>query len=162
MLRLLLGVMAMAPAGAVAGEPTGFDGFEFGTTRSALVADPGFLARCHPDPETETPAGVGSPPSRVTCPAYDVSDIGAMRVTLLFSGEDQLVGYVMYVGQDRENDVRTRIESVYGRPTRRWERGRSIAWLWPSGTEAIWTIYCLGTDGCLIVKATAPEKDATR
>ena len=98
--------------------------------------------------------------ARVTCPTYDLKDLGAMRVALVFSTEDRLVGYVIYVARDRQNAVRPKIESFYGPPTRQWEQGRSIAWLWPSGTEAIWTIFCQGTDGCLIVKTKAPEKEA--
>jgi len=81
-----------------------------------------------------------------------------MRVAFLFSAEDRLVGFVMYVARDRQNDVRTRIESLYGPPTSQLERGRSIAWLWASGTEASMTIFCRGTDGCLTVKGKAPEK----
>ena len=83
-----------------------------------------------------------------------------MRVALLFSAEDRLVGYVMYVGRDRQDDVRTKIESLYGPPTRQWEQGHTIAWLWPSGTEASLTFLCRGTDGCLTVKAKAPEQNA--
>jgi hypothetical protein len=72
---------------------------------------------------------------------------------VLFSGEDRLAGYILYFARDRQNDVRSKIESLYGPPTRQWEMGRSIAWLWPSGTEAVFTIVCRGTNGCLIVKA---------
>ena len=161
MFRLLLGVMASAPTWAVAGEPTGFDGFAFGMVRDALVAHPAFIARCHPAPETQTAAGVSVHGSRVTCPTYDLPDLGAMRVALLFSAEDRLVGFVMYIARDRQNDMRTKIESWYGSPTSQAEQGRSIAWRWSSGTEATVTIFCRGTDGCLTVKATAPEKKKT-
>ena len=81
-----------------------------------------------------------------------------MRVAFLFSAEDRLVGYVMYIARDRQNDVRTRLESLYGAPTRQLEQGRTIAWLWPSGTEASMTAFCRGTDGCLTVKARASEE----
>jgi hypothetical protein len=150
-------VMAIAPTWAVAGEPLGFDGFAFGTTRSALVVEPIFRARCHPGPETQTV--VRAQGSRVTCQTYELKDLGAMRVTLLFSTEDRLVGYVMYVARDRQTDVRTRIESLYGPPTRELEQGRTIAWLWPSGTEASLTVFCRGSDGCLTVKAKASEEN---
>jgi hypothetical protein len=151
-------VMAIAPTWAVAGEPLGFDGFAFGTTRSALVVEPIFRAGCHPGPETQTV--VRAQGSRVTCQTYELKDLGAMRVTLLFSTEDRLVGYVMYVARDRQTDVRTRIESLYGPPTRQLEQGRTIAWLWPSGTEASVTVFCRGSDGCLTVKAKASEENA--
>jgi hypothetical protein len=157
-LWLLLGVMALAPTCASAGEPTGFEGFAFGTARSALVVEPRFRARCHPAPVTRRGARVHE--SRVTCPTYDLKGLGAMRVALLFSAEDRLVGYVMYVGRDRQDDVRTKIESLYGPPTRQWEQGHTIAWLWPSGTEASLTFLCRGTDGCLTVKAKAPDQNA--
>ena len=157
-LRLLLGVMALAPTCAVAGEPTGFEGFAFGTTRSALVVEPSFRARCHPAPVTRTGARVQE--SRVTCPTYDLKDLGARRVAFLFSAEDRLVGYVMYIARDRQDDARTKIESLYGPPTHQWEQGHTIAWLWPSGTEASLTVLCRGTDGCLTVKAKAPEQNA--
>ena len=94
-------VMAIAPTWAVAGEPVGFDRFAFGTTRSALVVEPLFRARCHPGPETQTV--VRAQGSRVTCQTYELKDLGAMRVTLLFSTEDRLVGYVMYVARDRQS-----------------------------------------------------------
>ena len=81
-----------------------------------------------------------------------------MRVAFLFSAEDRLVGYVMYIARDRQNDVRTKIESLYGAPTRQLEQGRTIMWLWPSGTEASMTAFCRGTDGCLTVKARVSEE----
>src|SRR6266540_2457787 len=84
MLRLLLGVMALAPTCAVAGEPTGFEGFAFGTTRSALVVEPIFRDRCHPAPVTRPGARVQE--SRVTCPTYDLNDLGAMRVAFPLLG----------------------------------------------------------------------------
>jgi hypothetical protein len=155
-LWLLLGMMALAPTWAVAGEPTGFDGVAFGTKRSALVGKPSFRARCHPAAETET--AVNAQGWRVTCPTYDLRDFGALRVALLFSAEDRLVGYVVYIPQDRQDAVRARIVSSYGPPTRQLEQGQTIAWLWPSGTEASVTVFCLGSDGCLTVKAKAPEK----
>jgi hypothetical protein len=155
MLRLLIGVMALAPTCAVAGEPAGFAGFAFGTTRSAIVADPIFRASCHPTPVTRT--GIRAKESRVTCPTYDLKDLGAMRVALLFSAEDRLVGYVMFIPRDRQTDARTKIESSYGPPTHQLEQGQTIAWLWPSGTEASMTFLCRGTDGCLTVKAKASE-----
>jgi hypothetical protein len=150
--------MAIVPAWAVAEEPTGFEGFPFGTTRSALVGELTFRARCHPAPETQTV--VRAQGSRVTCPTYDLNDLGAMRVALLFAAEDRLVGYVIYVARDRQTDVRTRIESLYGPPTRQLEQGRTIGWLWPSGTEASLTVLCRGSDGCLTVKAKAAEENA--
>jgi hypothetical protein len=82
-----------------------------------------------------------------------------MRVALLFSAEDRLVGYVMYIARDRQNDVRSRLESLYGAPTSQLEQGRTIAWLWPSGTQASMTAFCRGTDGCLTVKARASEEN---
>ena len=148
----------MAPTLAVAQEPMGFDAFAFGTKRSALVVEPIFRARCHPSPETQTV--VRAQGWRVTCPTYELKDLGAMRVALLFSAADRLVGYVMYVARDRQSDVRTRIESLYGPPTRQLEQGRTIAWLWPSGTEASLTVLCRGSDGCLTVKAKASEENA--
>ena len=151
-------VMAIAPTGAVAEEPTGFNGFTFGTTRSALVVEPTFRARCHPAPETQTASRAQG--WRVTCPTYDLNDLGAMRVALLFSAEDRLVGYVMYIARDRQADVRSRIESLYGPPTRQLEQGRTIAWLWQSGTEASLTALCRGSDGCLTIKAKASEENA--
>ena len=150
--------MAIAPTGAVAEEPTGFDGFAFGTTRSALVVEPTFRARCHPAPETQTAIRVQA--WRVTCPTYDLNALGAMRVALLFSAEDRLVGYVLYVAPDRHADVRSKIESLYGPPTRQLEQGRTIAWLWQSGTEASLTALCHGSDGCLTVKTKAAEENA--
>ena len=45
------------------------------------------------------------------------------------------------------------IDSIFNR-----SYGRTIAWLWPSGTEASLTVLCRGTDGCLTVKAKAPKK----
>ena len=151
-------VMAIAPTWAVAEEPTGFDGFAFGTTRSALVVEPTFRARCHPALETQTTSRAQG--WRVTCPTYDLNDLGAMRVALLFSAEDRLAGYVLYIARDRHTDVRSRIESLYGPPTRQLEQGRTIAWLWPSGTEASLTAFCRGSDGCLTVKAKAAEENA--
>ena len=151
-------VMAIAPTGAIAEEPTGFDGFAFGTTRRALVVDPTFRARCRPAPETQTAARAQG--WRVTCSTYDLHDLGPMRVSLLFSAEDRFVGYVLYIARDRQNDVRARIESLYGPPTRQLEEGRTIAWLWPSGTEASLTALCRGTDGCLTVKEKTPEENA--
>jgi hypothetical protein len=66
----------------------------------------------------------------------------------------------MYIARDRQDDARTKIESSYGPPTRQWEQGHTIAWLWPSGTEASLTFLCRGTDGCLTVKAKAPDQNA--
>ena len=151
-------VTAIAPTGAVAEEPTGFDGFAFGTTRSALVGEPTFRARCHPAPETQTAGRTQG--WRVTCPTYDLNDLGPMRVALLFSAEDRLVGYVLYVARDRHADVRARTESLYGPPPRQLEQGQTIAWLWPSGTGASLTALCRGSDGCLTVKAKAAEENA--
>lgn len=91
------------------------------------------------------------------CQTYDLHGLGAMRVALRFSAEDRLVSYVVYMARNRQKAVRTKIESVYGPPTNQWEKGRSSKWQWPSGTEATLTILCQGTDGCLIVKAKAPE-----
>lgn len=156
MLPLLLGVMAFAPTWAVAGEPTGFDGWAFGTTRRALVAAPVFRARCHPAPETQEPSGVAGRGSRVTCPSYEVNDLGPMPVAFLFSSEDRLVSYVIYFTRHRHDDVRSKAESLYGPPMGEWEPGQSISWRWPSGTEAILTIFCRGTDGCLVVTAKGP------
>jgi hypothetical protein len=156
---LFLGLLVIAPAWAHATEPSGFDGLGFGTTRSALVADKNFRARCLPAPEMDIRRGVIIKGSRITCPSYELqSDGGPMRVELLLSAEDRLTGSIMYFAADRHQDMRTKTESMYGPPTRRFEMGRSIAWVWPSGTEAILTILCQGTDGCLIVKTTAPEK----
>ena len=151
-------VMAIAPSWAVAEEPMGFDRFPFGTTRGALLAEPGFRARCRPAPETQ--AGGRARGWRVTCPTYDLNPHGPMGVALLFSSEDRLVGYVMYIARDREKAVRTRIEALYGAPTSELEQGRTIAWLWPSGTEASLTVFCRGSDGCLTVKAKASEENA--
>ena len=39
-----------------------------------------------------------------------------MRATLLFSAEDRLIGYILYIARDRQNDVRTRMESLYFGP----------------------------------------------
>jgi hypothetical protein len=158
MLAWFLAVMAISPTCAIAEEPTGFDGFPFGTTRSTLVVEPIFVARCRPAPETQTATRAKG--WRVTCPTYDLNDLGAMRVAFLFSAEDRLVGYVMYIARDRQNAVRTRIESSYGAPTHQLEQGRTIAWLWPSGTEASMTAFCRGTDGCLTVKARASEESS--
>ena len=120
-LRLLLGVMALPPTCAVAGEPTGFERLAFGTTRSVLVVEPSFRARCHPAPVTRTGARVQE--SRVTCPTYDLKDLGAIRVAFLFSAEDRLIGYVMYIARDHQDEARTKIETLYGPPTRQWEQG---------------------------------------
>jgi hypothetical protein len=155
-LWLLLGMMAIAPTWAVAGEPTGFDGIAFGTTRGALVGKSSFRARCHPATETET--AVNAQGWRVTCPTYDLRDFGAMRVALLFSAKDQLFGYVVYIPRDRQDTVRAKFETLYGPPTSRLEKGTTLGWRWPSGTEASLTVFCLGSDGCLTVKAQAPEK----
>jgi hypothetical protein len=152
MLRLLIGMIAIVPTSAMAAEPTGFEEFAFGTTRSALVVEPTFRTRCHPAPETQTAGRAQG--WRVTCPTYDLNDLGPMRVAILFAEEDRLVGYVLYIARDRQADVRSRIESLYGPPTRQWEQGRTIAWLWPSGTEASLTTFCRGSDGCLTVKAS--------
>jgi hypothetical protein len=134
----------------------GFDGVAFETTRTQLVAGPTFLARCHPAAVTQAAGRFGGP--RVTCPTYDLTDLGAMRVAFLFSMEDHLVGYVVSIPQQRQADVRAKMESWYGPPTRQLEQGRTIAWLWPSGTEASLSVLCRGTDGCLTVKVKAPEK----
>ena len=153
---LLLGMMVVAPTSAVAGEPTGFDGWAFGATRGALVADPVFRARCQPAPETQEPSGVAGRGSRVTCPSYDVNDFGPMSVAFLFSSQDRLVSYVVYFARHRHDDVRSKAEILYGPPTGELEQGQSIGWRWPSGTEAILTTFCRGTDGCLVVKAKGP------
>ena len=155
-IRLLLVLMAMAPAWAMAGEPTGLDDVAFGTTRDALVAEPSFRARCHPAPEVQSSARAEG--SRVTCPTYDVKDLGAMRVAFLFADEDRLAGYVVYIPRARQNEVRATIESVYGPPTRQLEQGRTAVWRWPSGTEAFMTFSCRGSDGCLTVKTKAYEE----
>jgi hypothetical protein len=152
--RLLFLLMAMAPTWAMAGEPTGLDDLAFGTPREALVAEPGFRAHCHPSPEVQTAAR--SQAWRVTCPTYDVKDLGAMRVALLFAAEDRLTGYVMYIPRARQDEVRAKIESVYGPPTSQMEQGRTDLWQWPSGTEASLTFACRGSDGCLTVKAKPP------
>jgi hypothetical protein len=158
MLWMLLAVLAMAPAWAMAGEPAGFDRFTFGITRNALVGDPLFLARCQPAPRLMQ-VGVGIEGFRITCPTYNFVDLGVMRAALLFSAEDRLVGYVVYLAKDRQPAVRAKIETLYGPPTSQLEEhGRTIAWLWPSGTEASLTVLCRGTDGCLTVKAKAPKK----
>ena len=103
--------------------------------------------------------GVGVQGFRITCPTYNFDDLGEMRVALLFSAEDRLVGYVVYIAKDHQPAVRAKIEKLYGPPTSQLEeKGRTIAWSWPSGTEASMTIFCRGTDGCLTVKAKAPEK----
>ena len=154
-LRSLLMVTVFAPTWAVAGEPTGFEGVPFGTMRSALV-ELLFKARCHPAPETLKGR---AQEFRVTCPTYDLNDLGPMRIAFLFSAEDRLVGYVMYIPREREHDVRSRIVAAYGPPTRELEQGRTITWLWPSGTEASLTAFCRGSDGCLTVKAKASEEN---
>ena len=64
----------------------------------------------------------------------------------------------MYFARDRETDVRTKVESLYGPPTRELESGRTVLWRWASGTHATLTAFCRGIDGCLIVKA--PEAKA--
>src|SRR5580765_2465243 len=156
-LLLLLGVLALIPAWVGAEEPTGFEEFPFGTSRSALVESP-FRDRCRPAPEMQSAARTQG--SRVTCPTYDLRELGPMRVTLLFSAEERLVGYVVFIPRDRQDSVRTRMEAIYGPPTREVERGRTIAWLWPSGAEASMTSMCRAADGCLTVKARATEKDA--
>jgi hypothetical protein len=152
MLGLLIGMIAIVPTSATAAEPTGFDGFAFGTTRRALVADPTFRARCQPSPETETAVRVQG--WRVTCPTYHLNDLGTMRVALIFSAQDQLSGFVLYFARDRRTDVRTRVESQYGPPSAQLEQGRTITWRWASGTDATLTAFCRGLDGCLIVKAS--------
>ena len=156
-LCVFLGMIITAPAWAGAGEPTGFDSFAFGTTRGALIAHPRFHDRCQSAPETETAVRVQG--WRVTCAAYEVSDLGPMRVTFIFSAQDQLVSYVMYFARDRRTDVRTKVESLYGPPLRELEEGRTAMWRWTSGTHATLTASCRGLDGCLIVKA-AEEKAA--
>jgi hypothetical protein len=159
-LWLLLAVMTIAaPSSALAEAPTGFDGFAFGTTRHTLIGNSRFVVHCRPAPETMRREGVGAQQGiRVTCPTYNFKDLGTMRAALLFSGRDRLVGYVLYVARDREADVRARITALYGTPTSETEGGRTLAWRWPSGTEASLTVFCLGSDGCLTVKAKATEK----
>jgi hypothetical protein len=157
-LRVLLGMIAMVPTSAVAAEPTGFDGFAFGMTRSALVAEPTFRTRCHPAPETQTPGRTQG--WRVTCPTYDLNDLGPLQVAILFSKADRLIGYVLYVPRDRQADVRSKTESLYGPPIQHLEQGRTIGWRWPTGTEASLTTYCRGSDGCLTVKARVPDQNA--
>ena len=156
-LWLLLAAMALAPTRAVAEEPTGFDRFAFGTMRDALVVDPLFLARCRPAPEivrTDTMRiGLGAQGARITCPTYTLNDLGGMRAALLFSAEDRLVGYVLFVARARVADVHDKIETLYGPATSQVEQGRTLAWRWPSGTEASLTTLCRGTDGCVTVKA---------
>ena len=146
MLRLLLGVMALAPTCAVAGEPTGFEGFAFGTTRSVLVVVN------HASAPAVNPAPVDADRRLAyRTIAGHVSDLrsdrlGTIRVAFLFSTEDRLIGILMYIART------TRSKCVQDRdlirpPTRQWEEGRTIAWLWPSGTEASLTSFCRGTDG---------------
>ena len=150
---VLLGVLALAPTGSWAGEPTGFEAVPFGTPRTELV-DEGFRARCHPAPETLAATGIES--ARVTCPTYDLSNFGPLRVAFLFDDGDRLTGYVVYIPQEHQRELRAKIESLYGTPSRELERGRTLVWDWPSGTEASLTIYCFGSDGCLTVKAKSP------
>ena len=86
----------------------------------------------------------------------------AMRVALIFSAEDRLIGYVLYIARDRETDVRTRVDALYGSPSQTVEQRRTIAWRWASGTNATLTAFCRGLDGRLIVKAKAAAENAPR
>jgi hypothetical protein len=149
MLRLWLLALALVPAIALAEEPTGLDGFAFGTRRSALM-EPLFRGRCRPASDTSGPRLQGP---RVTCANYALKDIGPVTVALLFSPEDRFVGYVVYLPENRYQSARTRILARYGPPTRTWEEGRTLAWAWPSGTQASMTDLCVGKEGCLTVKA---------
>jgi hypothetical protein len=147
----LLGLLALtlAPALAMAEEPAGLNGFAFGTRRSALM-EPLFRGRCRPASDTSGPRLQGP---RVTCANYALKDIGQVTVALLFSPEDRFVGYVVYLPENEYQSARARILSRYGPPTRTWEDGRTIAWAWPSGTQASMTDLCVGKQGCLTVKS---------
>lgn len=147
----LLGLLALtlAPALAMAEEPAGLNGFAFGTCRSALM-EPLFHGRCRPASDTSGPRLQGP---RVTCANYALKDIGPVTVALLFSPEDRFVGYVVYLPENRYQSARTRILARYGPPTRTWEEGRTLAWAWPSGTQASMTDLCVGKQGCLTVKS---------
>ena len=141
--------LTLVPTLAMAEEPTGLDGFAFGTRRSALM-EPLFRERCWPASDISGPLLQGP---RVTCANYASKDLGHVMVALLFSPEDRFVGYVVYLPENQYQSARARILSRYGAPTRAWDDGRTIAWAWPSGTQASMTILCVGKQGCLTVKA---------
>src|SRR5262245_14938222 len=151
---VLLSVLALTPTGSWAGEPRGFEAVPFGTPRVALVVDEAFRAHCHPAPETLTT--IRTEAWRVTCPTYDLSHFGPLRVAFLFDDGDRLAGYVVYIPQEHQRQMRAKLESLYGSPSRELERGQTLLWDWPSGTEASLTIFCLGSDGCLTVKTKSP------
>ena len=151
---MLLSVVALAPAWSWAGEPKGFEAVPFGTPRTALVVDGAFRARCHPAPETL--AAIRTENWRVTCPTYDLSNFGPLRVAFLFDEGDRLAGYVVYIPQENQGQMRAKLQSLYGTPSRELEQGRTLVWDWPSGTEASLTVFCLGADGCLTVKSKSP------
>ena len=146
---LELFALTLAPTLAMAEEPTGLDGFAFGTRRSALM-EPLFRGRCRPASDTSTPRLQGP---RVTCANYALKDVGQVTIALLFSPEDRFVGYVVYLPENQYQSARARMLTRYGPPTRTWERGRTLAWAWPSGTQASMTDLCVGKQGCLTVKS---------
>lgn len=149
--------LALVPALAGAEEPVGFDGFKFGTPRSSLTQP--LAERCRPAPEV-SPAGESGP--RVTCPSYALKDFGAVTVALLFSSDDRLEGYVVYIPEARYKDARGRVTTRFGPPTRTLEQGRTLGWRWPSGAHASITDLCLGKQGCLTVKAHDEREGAVK
>ena len=151
---VFLAALSLVPTSCIAGEPKGFEAVPFGTPRSALVVDQSFRARCQPAPETRAAMRVES--WRVTCPSYDLKNFGPRRVAFLFDDGDRLAGYVVYIPQGSQGQMRSELESLYGAPSRELERGQTLVWDWPSGTEASLTVFCLGADGCLTVKAKSP------
>lgn len=146
--------LALMPVLAGAEEPVGFDGFDFGTPRSSL-AQP-LADRCRPAPQVSPPTESGP---RVICPGYVLTDFGAVTVALLFTTEDRLEGYVVYIPETGYKDARNRVTTRFGPPTKTWEQGRTLSWRWPSGAHASLTDLCVGKQGCLTVKAR-DESDA--
>ena len=155
-LALSFAAALLLPSPSAAEEPNGFDGFAFGTPRSALLR-PLFQERCEPDGDPIGPRFQGP---RVTCRNYVLQDIGPVTVTLLFGPTDRLTGYVVFIPEHRHPEFRAITTAKFGPPTSEVERGQTQTWKWPSGTTATMTTLCIGKRGCLTVKGKEASASA--
>ena len=106
--------------------------------------------RCRPASDTSGPRLEGP---RVTCAKYAFKDIGQVTVALLSRRRIGSSGMWCIFPRTSIRAPAPASLTRYGPPTRTWERGRTLAWAWPSGTQASMTDLCVGKQGCLTVKS---------
>jgi hypothetical protein len=144
-LAALCSVSTALAVPAMAGEPSGFGDFAWGTPRDHIAQD--LADDCSRQIRLETVRG-----QSLLCYDYDLRGVGSVLLTLEFA-DGTLQGYGVRVSGDRAAALKRLSERRFGAPMASGLAGVVLSWSWPTGERALFDEHCLAwDDACLTVR----------